>query len=170
MSTALVRSISPNTFLKKVAMFLCWTILQWSSMERMMGQLHANTHNQINCITHILEKITISKHHTNTDVMWVHQGHSLRCDEGMFLDGVQHIAELDLGGKGVTVVDDRHSIRTVPAVHCKKNKKAHTLQPPARNTTTQSHATNHKTTDVVTLVEPFIYIAIYTTVSKAALQ
>lgn len=39
MSTALVSSMSPNTFLKKVAMFLCCTMLQWSSMDRMMGKL-----------------------------------------------------------------------------------------------------------------------------------
>ena len=37
MSTALVSNMSPNTFLKWVAIFLCCTILQWSSMERMMG-------------------------------------------------------------------------------------------------------------------------------------
>lgn len=68
--------------------------------------------------------------------MWVHQGHSLRRDEGMLFDSVQHVVELDLGGEGVTVVDDRHPIRTVPAVHCKKThvttacqKQQHTHMP-----------------------------------------
>lgn len=38
-STALVSNMSPNSFLKEAAMFLCWTILQWSSMDRIMGKL-----------------------------------------------------------------------------------------------------------------------------------
>ena len=37
MSTVLVSSISPNTFLKLTAMFRCCTMLQWSSMDRIMG-------------------------------------------------------------------------------------------------------------------------------------
>lgn len=67
--------------------------------------------------------------------------HSLRRDEGMFFDGVKHIAELDLGGEGVAVVDNRHPIRTVPAVHCKTAHK-HTSPPAARHTTTHLHATD----------------------------
>lgn len=100
--------------------------------------------------------------------MWVNQGHSLRRDEGMFFDGVQHIAELDLGGEGVTVVDDRHPIRTVPAVHCKKKpKKKNTCYNHQPETQKHSHATNHKTTDVATLVKSplFIYsecVCVYT--------
>lgn len=39
MSTGLVRSVSPSTFLKYCAMFLCWAMLQWSSMDRMTGYL-----------------------------------------------------------------------------------------------------------------------------------
>lgn len=36
-STGFVSNMSPNTFLKVVAMFLCCTMLQWSSMDKMMG-------------------------------------------------------------------------------------------------------------------------------------
>lgn len=39
MSTGLVRSVSPSTFLKYWAMFLCWAMLQWSSIDRMTGYL-----------------------------------------------------------------------------------------------------------------------------------
>lgn len=39
LSTGLVSSRSPNTFLKCVAMFLCWTTLQWSSMDKITGYL-----------------------------------------------------------------------------------------------------------------------------------
>lgn len=39
MSTGLVRSVSPSTFLKYWAMFLCWAMLQWSSMDKMTGYL-----------------------------------------------------------------------------------------------------------------------------------
>lgn len=67
--------------------------------------------------------------------------HSLRRDEGMFFDGVKHIAELDLGGEGVAVVDNRHPIRTVPAVHCKTAHK-HTSPPAARHTTTHLEDTD----------------------------
>lgn len=38
-STGFVSNMSPNTFLKWVAMFLCWTMLQWSSMDKMTGKL-----------------------------------------------------------------------------------------------------------------------------------
>lgn len=35
----------------------------------------------------------------------------------MLLDGVQNVRELDLGGKGVSMVNDWHPIWAVPAVH-----------------------------------------------------
>lgn len=44
--------------------------------------------------------------------------HSLGGDEGVLLDGGQDVTELDLGGEGVSVVDDWHPVRTIPAVHC----------------------------------------------------
>ena len=42
LSTGLVSSRSPNTFLKCVAMFLCWTTLQWSSMDKITGYLRGD--------------------------------------------------------------------------------------------------------------------------------
>lgn len=46
-STGLVSSRSPNTFLKCVAMFLCCTTLQWSSMDRMTGYLRGRHSGQV---------------------------------------------------------------------------------------------------------------------------
>lgn len=46
-------------------------------------------------------------------------GHSLRCDKGVLLDGSQDVTELDFRCKGVSVVDDWHSIWSIPAVHWK---------------------------------------------------
>lgn len=37
----------------------------------------------------------------------------------MLLDGGQDVTELDLGGEGVSVVDNWHPVRTIPAVHCR---------------------------------------------------
>ena len=39
-----------------------------------------------------------------------------RGHEGALLDGHQHLAEADLGGEGVAVVDDREPVVPVPAV------------------------------------------------------
>ena len=47
------------------------------------------------------------------------QGDSLGCDEGMLFDGGQDITKLDFCCEGVSVVDDWHSIWTIPAVHWK---------------------------------------------------
>ena len=46
-------------------------------------------------------------------------GDSLRRDEGMFFDGGQNITKLDFCGEGVSMVDDWHSVWTIPAVHWK---------------------------------------------------
>lgn len=60
--------------------------------------------------------ISLPRKETATDI----HAHSLRCDEGMLLDGGQDIAKLDFGCEGVSVVDDWHSIWTIPAVHWKQ--------------------------------------------------
>ena len=39
-----------------------------------------------------------------------------RGHEGALLDGHQHLAEADLGGEGVAVIDDRVAVVAVPAV------------------------------------------------------
>ena len=47
---------------------------------------------------------------------------SLSLDEGVFVDGLDDVFEKDFGGEGVSVMNDRLSVLTVPAVHCKTNK------------------------------------------------
>lgn len=43
----------------------------------------------------------------------------LRGDEGMLFNGGQDITKLDFCREGVSVVDDWHSVWTIPAVHWK---------------------------------------------------
>lgn len=47
-------------------------------------------------------------------------GDSLGCDEGVLFDGGQDVTKLDFCREGVSVVDDWHSIWTIPAVHWKQ--------------------------------------------------
>ena len=43
----------------------------------------------------------------------------IRALKSIFLAGLHHVLEEDLGGESVAVVDDRLSLRSVPAVNCK---------------------------------------------------
>ncbi len=58
----------------------------------------------------------LSFYHLITSRGWF-CGDSLGCDEGMLFDGGQDITKLDFCCEGVSVVDDWHSIGTIPAVH-----------------------------------------------------
>lgn len=48
--------------------------------------------------------------------------HILAFDEGVLVEGLNHIFEKDLGGQGVAVVDYRLGLWTVPAVNCVTEK------------------------------------------------
>lgn len=50
--------------------------------------------------------------------------HLLGRDKGVLFDGHENVTEFDLGGESVAMIDDRHPIRPVPAVHC--NTHTHT--------------------------------------------
>lgn len=39
-------------------------------------------------------------------------------DEGVLVDGLDDVIEEDLGGEGVSVVDNGLTVLTVPTVHC----------------------------------------------------
>lgn len=47
---------------------------------------------------------------------------SLVVDEGILVDGLNDRLERDLGGQGISMLDHRFSIRTIPAVHCRRQK------------------------------------------------
>lgn len=70
------------------------------NFRSILAASHTHTHTRL-CISALLQ-----------------HGHSLGRDEGVLFDGHENVTELDLGGERVAMIDDRHPIRTVPAVHC----------------------------------------------------
>lgn len=71
--------------------------------------------------------LSSSSHHTTASPRQLSKGNAVACthgdslrrDEGMFFDGGQNITKLDFCGEGVSMVDDWHSVWTIPAVHWK---------------------------------------------------
>lgn len=64
-----------------------------------------------------LSSLILLSSHCHVAVKRNTHGDSLGCDEGMLFDGSQDIRKLDFCCEGVSVVDDWHSIWTIPAVH-----------------------------------------------------
>ena len=93
----------------------------------MYGQTHtAHTHFFFGHGSRVKNNIIISyknssgphvRHHMLSEFTRPVHHHSLGGNPGMFLDGLQNIHELDLGGQCMAVVDVGVAIWSIPAVH-----------------------------------------------------
>lgn len=108
---------------QKFPLYLCFCV--WFSCFYFS---HSHTHN---CVTAVCPQFLLWHFHVFIFVISLPlmaakrnrvtrtHAHSLRCDEGMLFDGGQDITKLDFCREGVSMVDDWHSVWTIPAVHWK---------------------------------------------------
>lgn len=47
----------------------------------------------------------------------------LALDKGVFVDGLNHVFEKDLGGQGVAMVDNWLTVWSIPTVNCKEKDR-----------------------------------------------